>query len=113
MSLLNSTVEYRSFIEDVGYEAKYKSYFLEGIAIREVFASDTDMTSRGTTTVYFFPDKSKCIDENGIQCDFPHPRYGDRCVLRQGEANERSLLVVEAGVFTGEGALSHVRLKLR
>jgi len=81
--------------------------------VREVYAVDPDMTQDGVTTVYFFPGISRCTDESGHDCSMPRPGYGDLAVLHSGEDGERTLRVGEAGYFTGDDGIGHIRLKLR
>ncbi|MBQ8186619.1 MAG: hypothetical protein IJ037_07075, partial [Clostridia bacterium] len=104
---LTDKVKYRSYLMDHAEEADYEDYTLTNVMVREVFAVDPDMTEDGTTTVYFFTGLSTCTDASGNACRMPYPKYGDVVVL----GNYRTLRVAEAGYFTADGDLGHVRLK--
>jgi hypothetical protein len=107
------TILYRQLIDDSGTGASFADYTLTGVLVREVFAVDPDMTEDGTTTLYFFPGMSRCTDASGHVCGMPHPGYGDLAVLHAGEDRERTLRIAEAGYFTGDRGIGHIRLKLR
>lgn len=111
---LKDSVIYRRFVEDSDDGgAVYEEFGLTNLLVREVFAVEPEMTESGVTTVYFFPGKSGCADENGNVCGMPCPKAGDLAVLHRGTENERTLRVAEAGYFTSDSGLGHVRLKLR
>lgn len=111
---LDGRIEYRRFLgEDEGYAAKYAVYTLEDVLVREVFAVDEDMEKDAGLTVYYFPHRSKCTDENGAVCELPRPKYGDLCVLRAGEEDEYTARVSEAGYFAGSDSIGHVRLRAK
>ena len=110
---MKDCIRYRRLVEDHGSGAVYEDYALDGVLVREVFAVDPEMSESGVTVVYFFPGMSRCTDKNGGECRMPMPKYGDTAVLRVGSEEERVLRVAEAGYFTGERGLGHIRLKLR
>lgn len=108
------SLEYRSYVgEDEDYNAVYKKYTVEGAAVREIFALDEDAVEGGGVTVYYFPDRSRCIGSDGSRAAFPRPKSGDLCVLRSEEDDERIMRVAEIGYFTGAGKSAHIRLKLK
>ncbi|MBE6541065.1 MAG: hypothetical protein E7672_01295 [Ruminococcaceae bacterium] len=107
-------VEYRSYIgEDENYDAVYAKYRLENAAVRELFSVDEEATLIGDVTLYYFPERCRCLDSSGKKVSFPRPKAGDICVLDAGEEAERSFRVAEVGYFTGSSELSHIRLKLK
>ena len=111
---VDCTVEYRAYIgEDGDYNAVYSKYTLEGVAVREVFAIDENAAETGSVTLYYFPERCRCIDSSGTRVAFPRPRGGDICVLHAGGEDERVLRVAEVGYFTGASDLTHIRLKLK
>lgn len=105
------TILYRQLIRKNG--ESFADFTLSGVLVREIFAADPDMTEDGTTTVYFFPGMSRCTDSNGRDCEMPLPKAGDLAVLHAGGAHERTLRAAEAGYFTADGGIGHIRLKLR
>lgn len=111
---LNGKIEYRRFLgEDEGYAAKYAVYTLTDVLVREIFAVDEDMRKDAGVTVYFFPHRSKCTDENGTICTLPRPKYGDLCVLRAGCEDECITRIAEAGYFAGSAGAGHIRLRAK
>ena len=110
---LKDSILYRQLLEDSGSGASFAEYSLTGVLIREIIASDPDMTEDGVTTLYFFPGMSRCTDDAGNECGMPWPKYGDLAVLHAGDESERVLRVAEAGYFNGERGIGHIRLKLR
>ena len=108
------SLEYRSYIgEDEEYNAVYRTYNVDGAAVREIFSLDEDAVEGSAVTVYYFPDRSRCVDFDGSRTAFPRPKSGDLCVLRAGQDDERVMRVAEIGYFTGAGESSHIRLKLK
>lgn len=111
---LNGRIEYRSFLgEDEEFNAKYASFTLDDILVREIFAVDVEMEKNAGVTVYYFPGRSSCRNESGEICTMPRPKYGDLCVLRVGEEDESIVRVAEVGYYTGSGSVGHIRLKLK
>lgn len=113
-SFIGNRVEYLSFIEDGNdYSGKHQKYYLTDVYLREIFSSDPEDVSRGTSVVYFIYGKSKCTDSDGNEVSFPRPTSNDVCIIHPDTEHSQSLRVSEAGYYIGRGEIEYIRLKLR
>ncbi len=108
---LDRSASYRHFEgdgADRGYLAGYGEFALSSVAVKEHETWDSEGRRIGETLLYYFTEKSRCVDEAGAEVPLPRCARGDRCII-----DGREMRVTEAEYFDGgRENMRHVRITL-